>query len=409
MSGLRGSSERSKENQARLASATLRCGEVIDRFRIGYVLGVGGHGVVYAAEHIDLGYPVALKVMERCAGLDPRRRARFKREALVGAKLRHRNLVSILEAGELPDGSPYLVMEHIEGVELSALLAQGPLDPAAAIDLGLQLLAAVTAVWERGIVHRDIKPQNIMLHRAVDGAIEVKLLDFGICKALRADTSATLTQEGFVLGTPHYMSPEQIRGDPLDVRSDLFAVGAVLYEMLAGVPPIDGASADVVLTKMLVDEPMPLRERRPDCPRELADVIAGAMQKNLAHRCLGPTVMSEALGAAAEVLQLPRGRDAWRSLEPAIADAIECASRLRRRSGDSWPNLRELASPETTVRLLPTLASCPSALRARRAPPRYRPPWWPAAAAVAIASLALGSAAQEPIDPRDPAPIEDCS
>src|SRR5690606_3030647 len=143
-------------------------------------------------------------------------------EALIGARPRHRNVVAILETGELRCGSPYLVMEHVRGVELAHVLDRlGPLTPAATIDLGIQPLCAVAALAEHGIVPRDIKPQNVMLARAADGAVEVKLLDFGIVKARYADGVGPLTQEGFVLGTPQYMSPEQIRGQPLDTRSDL--------------------------------------------------------------------------------------------------------------------------------------------------------------------------------------------
>ncbi len=359
----------------------LSMGEIVDRYRIGRVLGVGGHGVVYEAEHIELGYPVAIKVMERAAELDSRRRARFRRETLVGARVRHRNVVAILEAGALPDGSPYFVMEHIDGIELSALVARNVLTPAAVIDLGIQLAGALAALWECGIVHRDIKPHNVMVHRASDGSVEVKLLDLGICKTLRRDVDTTLTQDGFVLGTPHYMSPEQIRGEQLDVRSDLYAVASLLYEALTGQPPFDADNTEGLLTRILVEEPTPLGELRPDCPLELIDVIERAMHKQRDERYPSPCDFAEALREAAARLRLPQTSAAWteQTETPDGNDAPRHPLRL----------VKGLATASEAERLLPTPAACPSAIRLRRPTPRFRPPWWPAVA-LAVAVLIVG-------------------
>ena len=187
-----------------------------------YQAGEGGQGVVYHGEHLTLGYPVAIKVMhvsdsEVCTA----RRARFRREARLGAKLQHRHVVKVLEAGELDDASPYLVMEYVEGTSLSELIERTTLPAAAVTELGLQLLSAVAAIDDHGILHRDIKPENILLERTVDGAVMAKLLDFGVSKAHNVElASRTLTQDGTVLGTPYYMSPEQVRGKDLDVRTE---------------------------------------------------------------------------------------------------------------------------------------------------------------------------------------------
>lgn len=374
-------------------------GDVVGRFRIGAVMGVGGHGVVYAASHVELGYPVALKVMDRYAGRDPRRRARFRREALIGARPRHRNVVAILETGELRCGSPYLVMEHVRGVELAHVLDRlGPLTPAATIDLGIQLLCAVAALAEHGIVHRDIKPQNVMLARAADGAVEVKLLDFGIVKARYADGVGPLTQEGFVLGTPQYMSPEQIRGQPLDTRSDLYAIGALLYETLTGAPPIDATRFDDVLTAALIEEPRPIA----GCPPELERLITRALSKTREGRFPTPQAMADALRSVQRALDATNGSEAWARVLPAL-------NRARGRSPapvDAAPvrdpgraRVSELGTPEISQRYLPTPAERPSALRARRARPKLPPPWWPAVAIVAAAILvvwALASADGSP-------------
>lgn len=398
------------EPSEELALATpppdLREGDVVGRFRVGAVVGVGGHGVVYAAAHVELGYPVALKVMDRYAGRDPRRRARFRREAIIGARTRHRNVVAILETGELRCGSPYLVMEHVDGVELASVLDRlGPLPPAAALDLGVQLLCAVAALAEHGIVHRDIKPQNVMLARAADGAVEVKLLDFGIVKARAPAGSSTLTQDGFVLGTPQYMSPEQIRGQPLDTRSDLYAVGAVLYEALTGAPPIDGDRPDDVLTAMLVEEPGAMQA----CPPEIEQVVARALSKSRDARFATPMAMAEALTSARRALELAHGPAAWVRLLPELERARRSA-RVGAQNAPASARVFGLASPEVSQRYLPTPAERPSALRARRGRPRLPPPWWPAVAVVAaaillawaIASGERGSSART----RNPAPVE---
>jgi serine/threonine protein kinase len=381
-----------------VAQSVLREGDVVDRFRVVGVLGVGGHGVVYTAEHVQLGYRVALKVMERRAGLDPARRARFRREALVGAALRHRNVVGILEAGDLEDGSPYLVMEYVEGIELAKVISHDCLSAAAVVDLGTQLLAAITALAAHGIVHRDIKPQNIMLHRAVDDSVQVKLLDFGICKALH-ERDAMLTQDGFVLGTPHYMSPEQIRGEPLDVRSDLFAVGTVLYEAITGVSPAEGSSSEAVLTKVLLDPPAPIDTLRADFAPAVASIVERALVKDRDSRWMSPSAMADALCAAARDLDLSRGGDAWK-----CAEILSRPPRSARRPRARAPRLplrvvKNLSSPAVAARMMPTPAACPSALRLRREKPKYAPPWWPAAATALVAGivvailLALGSTA----------------
>jgi serine/threonine-protein kinase len=382
-------------------AGALQPGERVDRFRVCRWLGTGGHGVVYAAEHAELGYPVAIKVLEPSATRDPRRRARFRREATLGARVRHRNVVAILDSGELPDGSLYLVMEHVDGIELAQLLAEeGPLTPAAAIELGIDLLSAIDALWQHGMIHRDIKPQNVMLSRAVDGSVEAKLLDLGIVKALGQDPSSTLTQEGFVLGTPHYMSPEQVTDRTLDVRSDLYAIGALLYEAISGDPPFDSAHTEGVMTKILVEDPEPLDVRCPDCPRALADVIERALAKRRDDRHRSPAAMAEALRAVSEGLRLPRGAAAWKELEPAFGRGRERAPQGPTRSGPllAQPRRRTEPSPPapTSARcaalLRPTPPERPSALRARPRRPRFPPPWWSAVGfAVVLSTLLLGS------------------
>lgn len=283
----------------------------VGRFRATSVLGEGGQGIVYRGEHVELGYPVAIKVLhdESASELT---RARFRREARLGAQVQHPNVVRVIELGELDDGSPFIVMEFIDGVSLSELIATRTLSPDATVELGLQLLAALAALHARGVVHRDIKPENVMLERSVDGTINAKILDFGISKTDDKELEpATLTRAGTIVGTPSYMSPEHVRGEPLDVRSDLYAVAGVLYEAIGGHPPHEAPTMSAVFAKIATEPVPPLRTHAPSCPAVLADVIDRGLRREREERFAHPLEMAEALRAAAHELSLARGADAW--------------------------------------------------------------------------------------------------
>jgi serine/threonine-protein kinase len=297
----------------------------VGRFCIRGVLGEGAQGIVYRGEHVALRYPVAIKIIHRDADpqIDGARRARFRREALLAAAVRHRHIVRVLEAGELSDGSPYLVMEHVEGVSLADLLDRRLLGPAAAVELGVQLLAALAALSEQGVLHRDIKPENVMLERELDGHVAAKLLDFGICKSSRVELeSGTLTRAGTIVGTPYYMSPEHVRGQALDVRSDLYAAAGVLYECLTGAPPHDGPTTGAIFAAIATEAVRPLRERAPSCPEAIARVVDRGLRASRDERWAHPLEMAEALRLAGQDLALPRGPDAWREhFEVAVGDS----------------------------------------------------------------------------------------
>ena len=324
-----------KRDFTRLAEGTL-----VGRYRAGAMLGEGGQGVVYRGEHLTLGYPVAIKVMhvsqvDVCAA----RRARFRREARLGAKLQHRHVVKVLEAGELEDGSPYLVMEYVEGTSLADLIARTTLPAPAVTELGLQLLSAITAINEHGILHRDIKPENIMLERTVDGAVMAKVLDFGVSKTNNAELgSRTLTQDGTVLGTPYYMSPEHVRGKELDVRADLYAVSAVLFECLTGQPPHDGPTTSAVFAKIASEPVVPVRTLAPGCPEALAQVIDKGLCFDRKDRWHHPLMMAEGLRSVALRLALPREADAWAAiLESPDGHLGTCAVQLSRLATPKGP------------------------------------------------------------------------
>ena len=219
-------------------SPTLELGQVIgDTYRITAQLGAGGMGAVFAAEHLRLpGKQVAIKVLHATVS-SSELLLRFRREAEIASRIGHPNIVEVLDFNTLPDGSPYLVMELLAGESLSARLRRGPLPEAAALSIARQIGSALAAAHRMGVVHRDLKPDNIFLCPSeVDGELrdQVKVLDFGISKIRGSQT--VVTQDAAVMGTPHYMSPEQASGknQDIDARTDIFALGAIVYEMLSG-------------------------------------------------------------------------------------------------------------------------------------------------------------------------------
>jgi len=225
-------------------------GLLAGRYRMVRTIGVGGQASVHRAVHAHLDLPVAIKVfhLDGYSPLDAQAAGqRFLREARMAARARHRNVLAVHDTGQTPDGSPFLVMELIEGEDLAVRISRGPLGIAAVIDLGRQLFAALAAINAAGVLHRDVKPANVMQHAEPDGQMLVKLVDFGIARErLSADR---LTSVGAVVGTPHYMAPEQLRREDLDARADLYAACTVLYEAATGQPPFDGESTALVVAR----------------------------------------------------------------------------------------------------------------------------------------------------------------
>ena len=220
--------------------------ERIGRYRIDGLLGEGGMGVVYAAVDEQLRRPIALKVIGHAAASDPIARERFTREARLAASVNHPNICQMYEIGEA-DGHPYIAMERLEGESLATRLARGAVSVADTVTVGLELLAALDALHRRGIIHRDLKPSNIFL--TPHGA---KLLDFGV-SLVQADqaTQTKLTAPGAILGTPRYLAPEQVRGHAVGASGDIFAAGAILYEMLSGTAAFPGESVHAVLENVM--------------------------------------------------------------------------------------------------------------------------------------------------------------
>ena len=252
-------------------------GRTIAHYRGLELIGGGGMGVVYKAEDLRLARTVALKFLPPELTRDPEAKARFLQEARSASGLDHPNICTIHEVGETEDGRLYLAMPHYEGEILRQKIERGPLAIDEATDIALQIARGLAKAHGRGIVHRDIKPANLMV--TSDGV--VKILDFGLAKLVG---SAAITRTGSSLGTPAYMSPEQARGEEVDHRTDLWSLGVVLYEMVAGRRPFRGEHEQAVVYSLLNDDPKPLTEVRSDTPPELERIVDGLLAKDPAKR-----------------------------------------------------------------------------------------------------------------------------
>ena len=260
------------------------------RFQITRVLGEGGMGVVYEAVQLSVGRPVAIKML---LSNDPMHRKRMLREIQLLTQLDHPNIVNVLDGGETADGSVYLVMERIVGPTLAEKLARERMSWRNACDIAVQICDALETSHVRGIVHRDLKPGNIMLVDEPTRGDLVKVLDFGIAKAIETDGQRTseVTIVGTIVGTPHYMAPEAIEGG-LDPRSDLYALGCILYEMLAGTVPFAHATPESVLWHQLRESPPPLPN---ETPPALAALTYALLLKDPRYRPASAAIVREAL------------------------------------------------------------------------------------------------------------------
>ncbi|MFE7720409.1 Stk1 family PASTA domain-containing Ser/Thr kinase [Nocardia rhizosphaerihabitans] len=253
------------------------------RYELGEIIGFGGMSEVHKARDVRLSRDVAIKVLRADLARDPTFYLRFKREAQNAAALNHPAIVAVYDTGEATvDGGPlpYIVMEYVEGDTLRDIVrGKGPLAPRKAMEVVADVCAALDFSHKAGIVHRDMKPANIMINRA--GA--VKVMDFGIARAI-ADSSNPMTQTAAVIGTAQYLSPEQARGETVDARSDVYSVGCVLFEILTGQPPFTGDSPVAVAYQHVKEDPPLPSSVNPGVPRELDSVILKAMAKNPANR-----------------------------------------------------------------------------------------------------------------------------
>src|SRR5688500_14872268 len=270
----------------------------LSHYRLEEQIGRGGMGVVYRAVDTRLGRAVAIKVLPPDTTADPARRRRFIQEARAASALNHPHIVTIHEVDE-HEVTTFIAMELVDGTPLDKVLAGGPLPVEQALEYAAQVASALEAAHAAGIVHRDIKPANIM----VTGDGRLKVLDFGVAKLapLSAnDTTMSMagTIAGSIVGTASYMSPEQAQGQTVDARSDIFSLGAVLYEMLAGRRPFSGATDLVVMSALLRDQPPPIRGARPEVPATVEPIVDRALQKDRDARYQTAAAMRTDLRAA---------------------------------------------------------------------------------------------------------------
>ncbi len=345
-------------------------------YRLGRKLGEGSSGTVYEAEHVELGRKLALKVLGPEHAASPEALERFREEARTVAKLSHPNVVQLYDFGKSLDGRAFLAMELCAGQTLDARLRLGAIDWREAVRIGVEATKALEAAHATGLVHRDLKPQNLMLADGESAAPAVKLLDFGLATALetrspdaREPSDRERALRGFgIFGTPEYMAPEQVAGDPVDGRADLYALGCVLYEMLTGMAAFEGVSSVAVMGKQLHETPLPPRARAPrrPIPRTVEAVVVRAMSKRPDERFPTATAMRMALEAT--LLGPARRRDLARRvagalvMTAALAAALDAGIASARWAHAQSPALA--AVPPTALPLaaaaLPVLAPTPA-------------------------------------------------
>ncbi len=262
-----------------------RLGEhIAGRYELSRLLGSGATGAVYEALDVKRGEQVAVKLLHEHLRTSDGHVARFAREVRATTAIAHSSVVRVLDAGEDGDGTLFLVLELLEGQLLFERMASG-LETREIVEIGRQLLGALAAAHARGIVHRDIKPENLFLTRNASGSIRLKVLDFGIAKLVRPQSTVSFqTLDGLILGTPAYMSPEICRGMPVTEAADLWAAAAVLYEAFAGTPPFEDEHVGRLLLKIVKGRAPSLAEKRPDLPPTVVHAIDRALDPDPARR-----------------------------------------------------------------------------------------------------------------------------
>lgn len=274
-----------------------RVGDVIaGKYRLDRVVGAGGMGMVFAATHMELDRLVAVKFVHSTYCQNPEVIARFVREARAVVRIESEHVAKVIDVGHAEGGTPYMVMEYLDGEDLSSVLRLGPLSIPDAVDYVVQASAAMQEAHEMGIVHRDLKPANLFLTHRRDRTPLIKVLDFGISKLNDPEpTQAALTNPAMLMGSPAYMSPEQLTNPrEVDPRTDLWSLGVILFELLAGRPAFTASSLPLLMTAIMQQEPDDLIQLRPDVPPALAKVVSRCLEKSVDERF---QTVSELVGA----------------------------------------------------------------------------------------------------------------
>ena len=368
-------------------------GEIVaDRYHVLRKLGEGGMGQVYLAEHVKMGRKSAVKVLHPGMVNDSDAISRFNREASNASRITHPHVAAVYDFGETPDGLIYLAMEFVEGEPLTKLIERlGALPPARAAEIARQTADALAAAHDMGIVHRDLKPDNIMIARNRDGSDCVKVVDFGIAKAGEG-AAQKVTKTGLVIGTPEYMSPEQLAGDKLDGRSDTYSLALVTFNMLTGKLPFPGETVQEAMIMRLTDRPKSLAEMRPGVtwPAELQAALDRALARDAASRYTVATEFARDLVRAVQSMPTTRAAELSTSVVEAVPPTVvrPAAAAMAPAAAPSQPPL-----PDAT-RVAPARAATPA--------PNARRTGMLAAAALGVV-VVVGGAAWAALGARDEA------
>lgn len=324
---------------------------IAEKYRLDSLLGRGGMGAVYSGTHVDLDRPVAIKLLLPDFTADLDALERFRREARAAARLNHPNVADTYDYGSLPEGGAYIVMELIEGQTLRERMdAAGLLSFTEAISIARQVTSGVEAAHRSGITHRDLKPSNIILTNDHDGRLLAKVVDFSVAKLKEGTTSgAALTATGSLIGTPRYMAPEQCADNRTDARSDIYSLGVILYEMLAGRAPFEGPTTTAIAIKHIQEPPPPVEKFRADTPASLGKLIADALAKSPSERPQTAQEFAARLDEA--VKELPSTESAGQSL--LMAEILKKPA-LDRQTVQTNPQTNEV-EPDTERTGEPTL------------------------------------------------------
>jgi serine/threonine protein kinase len=365
-------------------------GTTIGRYRILERIGEGGMGVVFRAVQEGLGRPVALKLIHRTLALEPEVATRFLREARIAGSLTNPNTVTIYEFGKAEDGSLYLAMELVEGESLKARIdREGVVPPHDVAAITIQVCRSLLEAHEKDIAHRDLKPENILLSRTEDGTLRVKVLDYGLARSVNPSETglgAQVTQVGVILGTPEYMSPEQARGLPVDTRSDIYSLGIVMYEMLAGITPFESDSNVSVLASQIAQPPPAMKEigKRVHPPRALEELVLAMIAKDPADR-------------PADVLAVQGALEAFLQTEPMPSQPPIPLMPVRSSTPPPLEGERTIVSPFAFEDDYPADASrAPSEVPGIPAPADIVPPWTPSLAGRPTLPAIVGREVEEP-------------
>jgi serine/threonine-protein kinase len=339
-----------------------RSGQRVGHFLLKRKLGQGGMGVVYEAHDEALRRPIALKLLHPSALRSDGARKRLLREARAASAIEHPSVISVFEVSEIGD-EIYIAMELVRGRTLAERLQrEGNLPVGELVEIFSAVCSALGVAHAKGVVHRDLKPENIML----DEQGRVRLLDFGLAKPTplegSASTSANVTEEGRIIGTPGYMSPEQASGRPVDARSDVFSLGVVLYEMATGVPPFAGATRVETLVSIMRDEPLPVIRRNPRVPPALSRVIERCLQKDMKRRYRDAIELE---------VELRRIRPSERSLS--VGRAVAAVGAAAAVAAGAWAFHAVTRAPENPV-ALPAPAKAPALPAAKPPSPELAVP-----------------------------------